>query len=98
MARVRFEPSGVECEVDAPCSLVDVADDHPASEVPFSCRSANCGTCLVQVVEGAEALDAPSPEELEILEIFGDGPGMRLCCQARLEREIDRVVLRVVDI
>jgi len=97
MTIVRFEPSGVEALADAPSRLMDIADDAPDSDIPFSCRAANCGTCRVEILEGAEALDTPGPEELEIMEIFGDGPRVRLCCQALLERDVDRLVLRVID-
>jgi 2Fe-2S ferredoxin len=98
MAILRFEPEGVEIERVAPGTrLVDVTDAHPETEVPFSCRSASCGTCRVEVVEGVEALSAPDAEELDVLEIFGDEPGVRLCCQIVLERDVPRLVLRVVD-
>jgi 2Fe-2S ferredoxin len=98
MAIVRFEPAGVEIEGITPGTrLVDVTDEHPESEVPYSCRSASCGTCRVHVVEGADALSEPEDDELDVLDIFGNEPGVRLCCQIQLARDTDRVVLRVVD-
>ena len=99
MATVRFEPSGVEVPGVAPGTrLVDVTDEHPGAAVPYSCRSASCGTCRVEVLEGADALDEPELDELEVLEIFGDDPQrVRLCCQAKLARDTDRVVLRVCE-
>ena len=51
--------------------------------VPFSCRGASCGTCRVDVLEGASLLAPPLDEELDVLDIFGDDPARRrLCCQA----------------
>lgn len=97
MAIVRFEPAGVEVSVEPGTRLVDVTDEHPETEVPFSCRSANCGTCRVEVVEGEAAMAPPEEDEQEVLDIFGNEPRVRLCCQMKLERETDRVVLRVVD-
>ena len=97
MATVRFEPTGYETEVTPGSAFIDVTDEHPKSGVPYSCRSASCGTCRVEVVEGADAMAAPEDDELEVLEIFGDEPGVRLCCQLRMAKDTEKVVLRVVD-
>jgi ferredoxin len=32
-----------------------------------------------------------------VLDIFGDGPDTRLCCQLRVVADVPRVTLRVVD-
>ncbi len=95
--KVRFEPAAVEVSVTAGTRIVDVTDDHPEAAVPYSCRSANCGTCRVEVTEGADAFAPPGEEEQEVLDIFGDPPGVRLCCQLVLERDTDRVVLHVLE-
>lgn len=99
MATVRFDPAGVDvADVEPGTRLVDVTDDHPETSVQYSCRAATCGTCRVEVLEGGEALSEPEADELDVLEIFGDDPKrVRLCCQVRLERETDRVVLRVCE-
>ncbi|HBQ19860.1 MAG: 2Fe-2S iron-sulfur cluster-binding protein [Sandaracinaceae bacterium] len=96
MARVRFEPSGFEVDVAVGTALVDVCDDHPEAEVPFSCRSASCGTCRCFVREGADALSKAEDDELDVLEVFGDGDDVRLCCQIQLDKDA-RVVLEVVE-
>jgi hypothetical protein len=44
MSTVRFLPSGFETQVKVGTALVDTCDEHPEAEVPFSCRSASCGT------------------------------------------------------
>ena len=97
MATVRFEPSGFETEVTPGTRFVDVTDEYPGAQVPYSCRSASCGTCRVEVVEGASAMTPPEDDELEVLEVFGDDDGVRLCCQLQLASETDMVVLRVCD-
>ena len=97
MARVRFEPANVEIEVAVGRRLVDVTDEHPETEVPYSCRSASCGTCRARVPVGIEAFAPPEDEELSVLDAFGDGPDTRLCCQLRVVREVPRVVLRVLE-
>lgn len=97
MSRVRFEPANVEIDVAPGRRLVDVTDEHPETEVPYSCRSASCGTCRTRVLVGMEAFAPPEDEELSVLDVFGDGPGTRLCCQLRLVADVPRVVLRVID-
>lgn len=97
MARIRFEPTGLVCSAEAGARLVDVTDDHPGAEVPYSCRSASCGSCRVIVRRGAEAFDPPQDEEREVLDIFGDGSDVRLCCQLRIARDTPEIVLEVVD-
>jgi ferredoxin len=87
MPRVVFEcPDLPVLEVDAPAgaALVDLCDERSAS-IPFSCRSASCGTCRIDVLAGAELLEPPQDEELDVLDIFGDDPKRRrLACQSRL--------------
>ena len=77
-------------------ALVDICDDHPEAEVPFSCRSASCGTCRCRVVSGMEALSKAEDDELDVLEVFGDGSDVRLCCQIVLVKD-EPVVLDVVE-
>jgi ferredoxin len=64
-------------------AVVDVSDVCRAP-VSFSCRSASCGTCLVEVLEGASLLAPPSSDESEVLDIFDAPPSQRLACSARL--------------
>jgi 2Fe-2S ferredoxin len=73
-------------EVDAAggAALVDLCDDSNAP-IPFSCRSASCGTCRIVVLEGANLLAEAEDEELQVLDAFGQGPpDRRLACQAKV--------------
>jgi len=70
-------------EVPEGGELVDVCDEYLAP-IPFSCRSASCGTCHVEVLEGEEFLEPPGPDEAELLAILGGNPRHRLACQARI--------------
>src|SRR5690606_5622018 len=97
MAKVRFEPAGYEAEAHPGDRFVDITDEHPKADVPYSCRSASCGTCRVEVVKGLEAMAEAEDDKLEVLYQFGDEPRVRLACQLKLERETDRVVLRVLE-
>lgn len=74
--------------------LVDLCDELRAP-VPFSCRSASCGTCRIDVLEGADLLDPPNADELEVLDLFGDAPTQRrLACQARVRAGVGTLRVR----
>jgi ferredoxin len=101
MPLVVFESpeTGATVEVESPpgARIVDLCDERDAP-VPFSCRSASCGTCRVDVLEGADLLEPPRDEELDVLDIFGDDPARRrLACQARLKAGTGRVRLRAAE-
>jgi ferredoxin len=93
-----FEPgASVTIEASPGARLVDLCDER-AAPVPFSCRSASCGTCRVDVLEGADLLAPPLDEELDVLDIFGDDPAhRRLACQARVVAAGGRVRVRPAD-
>jgi 2Fe-2S ferredoxin len=97
--RVRFEPAGLEVEAQPGEAIMDITDANPGAEVPYSCRSATCGTCRVEVIAGGQSLCPPDEDELEVLEIFGDTPGrVRLSCQLRIaDADATRVTLKVCD-
>ncbi len=87
----------IEAEAAEGAHLVDLCDELGAA-VPFSCRSASCGTCRIDVLEGAHLLEAAGDAELDILDIFGDDPARRrLACQARVGPGAGRVRVRPVD-
>lgn len=77
---------GRQKRVEAPDGgeLVDLCDQVLAP-VPFSCRSATCGTCQIEVLEGAELLEDPNPAERELLTVLRGSDNDRLCCQARVK-------------
>ena len=99
MATVRLEGlSGTVTEVDLPKGgeVVNACDDSRA-DVPFSCRSASCGTCRVVVLEGGQFLGTPESEELQVLEAFGVTPDkQRLACQASVKAGPGLIRLRPV--
>jgi len=82
MSSVVFESAGPQLEVECPPGkrLLDLCDETDAP-VPFSCRSTSCSTCLIEVLEGGEALTDPRDEELDVLEQVGhESPRYRLAC------------------
>lgn len=97
--KVEFMETGIgrAKTVDAPegGELVDMCDEVLAP-VPFSCRSATCGTCQVEVVSGAELLEPPTDEEEELLEVLMPPENVRLACQARVKAGDGLVQLKPV--
>ena len=63
--------------------LVDICDAVLAP-IPFSCRSASCGTCHIEVLGGGELLEPPNEEEADLLDLLRGPEGSRLACQARV--------------
>jgi ferredoxin len=98
MPRIVFRATrlGREKVVEVPGGeLLDICD-HFLAPIPFSCRSASCGTCHVHVPEGASLLEPPDPEEQELLDLLGGLPNHRLACQARVKDEPGTVVIEPV--
>ncbi len=82
-------------ETDA-CRLIDVCDEA-AAPILFSCRSATCGVCRVEVEAGAELLAPPSDDERETLELFDAAPTQRLACQVVIREGAGRVRLVTLE-
>jgi ferredoxin len=76
-------------------ALVDVCDTHHAP-VPFSCKSANCGTCRIDVLEGLTELLPAADDELDVLDIFAAPPTQRLACQAKMKPGLATLRIRAV--
>ena len=98
MPEITFESSdgSQKKTVNAPDggSLADLCDDS-AAPIPFSCRSASCATCHIEVIEGAEALLPPEPEELDVLDaVCSKAPKFRLACCAKLRAGPGKVIVR----
>src|SRR5689334_18748398 len=76
--------------------LLDLCDDARAP-VAFSCRSASCGACRVDILEGASLLAPPADDEREVLRAFASPASHRLACVACALPGGGRVSLRWVD-
>jgi len=61
--------------------VLDVCDEARAG-VPFGCRNASCGSCVVAVLEGGAALEPPSRLERSVLQHHGVEATDRLACRA----------------
>lgn len=98
MPEITFESSdgSQKKTVNAPDggALADICDDH-AAPIPFSCRSASCATCHVEVLEGEASLLPPEAEELDVLDaIMSAPPRFRLACCAKMKPGAGKVVVR----
>ena len=103
MAKVRFEPHGVEIEVPAGTSLLAAAD-LAAREVDGEffvgecCEGRlECGNCCLEILRGAENLSPPVPDELALLAIVAKGKkgekNWRSSCQAIVHGDVTARVL-----
>ena len=77
--------------------LLDICDDAHAPIPSFSCRSANCGICRIDVLEGLDQLEEPEDDEASVLAIFADPPTRRLACCAKIRPGMGRLRIRAVD-
>ncbi|MDD1783101.1 (2Fe-2S)-binding protein [Enterovibrio sp. ZSDZ35] len=88
MPKVTFSRTGNAVELTTGSSLIDL-EDTGKSEVPFGCRSAACGTCLIDVVTGMNNLNQRTEEEQDLLsDLDMDGENRRLACQCKIHGDI----------
>lgn len=80
---IRLRLAGGEVFVARGAILLDAALAAGLA-LPFGCRSARCGVCRVEVLDGGGGLEPPGPAEVLTLRAFGCPSEVRLACQARL--------------
>ena len=86
---VAFVDDGHEAVQVPPGKVLSEDLDVKNSPVLFGCRTGICGTCVVEVIEGADKLEPPDEDELEILELYADGlENARLACQIDVQTDI----------
>lgn len=100
MPTIEFEGAGIAGDKTAEApdggGLLEICDDVLAP-VAFSCRSASCGTCHIQVLEGGDLLEAPNEEEEDLLDLLEEVSGGRLACQARVKPGPGLIRIRPVN-
>jgi ferredoxin len=100
MPRFVFEGNdlgpAVSADVEEGGRVLDVCDAAHAP-VLFSCRSATCGTCRIDVIEGGDLLDAPGQDERFVLELFESPPTCRLACQAAFRPGLGLIRIRWIN-
>ncbi|HWI87675.1 MAG TPA: PDR/VanB family oxidoreductase [Sphingomicrobium sp.] len=73
--KIRLDRSGVEFDVPAQKSILEVLEEH-GFELPFSCREGLCGTCVTNVCSG-------EPDHRDYVlsdEERASGKMMTICC------------------
>ena len=75
---------GVEYELADGAMIDEVCEN---SGIPFSCNSGVCGTCQIEIIEGAENLTELNEEEEEL----GMDRNNRLSCQCRIKNDIVKI-------
>lgn len=60
----------------------------------FSCREADCGICILEVLSGAGNLTTPTAAEADFLKAMAAAPNERLACQCRI---LGDATVRVLD-
>ncbi|HAM70145.1 MAG TPA: ferredoxin [Verrucomicrobiales bacterium] len=84
MPKLTILPTNASAEVD-PGELLIEAGEKAGIEMEAGCFNCSCGTCVVEVVSGMENLEAPTPEELDVLDQWNKDPEkFRLTCCVRI--------------
>ena len=81
MAKLIFENTGDETELQDDSPLAQTCEE---AGVPFACTEGICGTCIVEVTEGAENLSPPTQAEIDFLGEFGTSKE-RMACQCKIK-------------
>jgi ferredoxin len=81
MAFVTILPMRVRVEVQPGQRLLDVLDERERPSFRTACRAGNCGACRLSVLQGADALVAPSSREHTTLMQLRAAGDERLGCQ-----------------
>jgi 2Fe-2S ferredoxin len=93
MPRIRFEPDGIEIEVQAGSTILEAAEEAGALLGSACGGVCACSTCHVYVSEGMDGLsEVDEREEDNLDKAFDVRPNSRLACQARLQAERAYVV------
>jgi ferredoxin len=90
MPTLTFERSAIQFEFESAINLLELED-----YIMFGCKSGNCGTCVIKIIEGADNLSERTEREDRLFELTGEtDPSMRLACQCRAFGD---VVIREVN-
>ncbi len=82
-AQLTFADIDVTVNVPAGIRVIDVSE-KVGSGIVYGCREGDCGTCMMEVLEGMENLNVPSVLEDKVLRENMAGKRFRLACQAQV--------------
>ncbi len=88
MPKVEFvDNSGKTVEAEAGEPLINVCKKSD-SKIVFGCEAGVCGTCIINVLSGAENLSHPEEGEKDSLIMFGAKENQRLACQCKVNGDV----------
>lgn len=89
---VTFQESRTEVTAEPGSSLLEIAE-KAGQRIESGCRLGVCGVDPVAVLEGADSLSAPGPDELNTLRRLGFADNTRMACSASVGGGTVRVSL-----
>jgi ferredoxin len=85
MAKAQLTFTDIDITVTVPTGVrVIEISEKVGSGIVYGCREGDCGTCLMEVVEGWNNLSTPSVLEDKVLRENMAGKHHRLACQAQV--------------
>jgi ferredoxin len=88
MTRVEIINDFLAINVKPGTTIQDVVE-AAGSALPFGCRNGECGTCVVEIVQGMEFLSEINAKEIKVIKEVCAGlntQNLRLSCQMKIER------------
>jgi ferredoxin len=86
--RVEIVNDFLAINVKVGATIQDIVEAS-GSALPFGCRDGECGTCVVEVVQGMEFLSEKTEKEFKVLKEICSGtctPNSRLSCQMKVDK------------
>lgn len=86
--RVEIVNDFLAINVKPGATIQDVVEAS-GSALPFGCRDGECGTCVVEIVQGMEFLSPKNEKEFKVLKEVCAGTcseNARLACQMKIEK------------
>jgi len=94
MTRVEIVNDFLAIKVPAGSTIQDVAEKS-GSSIPFGCRDGECGTCVINVLEGMDFLSPLNEKEKKVLSTMPDHHlNSRLSCQMKIVKGGGSIRLR----
>jgi len=62
------------------------------TKVNYGCRVGSCGTCMIEVIGGAEYLEERTPQEADTLDRMNRSANTRLACRAKIKPDADGLI------
>ena len=87
MPKITLAANGQTYEVPEGTSFLEFCQANNAPH-DFGCTVGSCGTCRLELLEGAENVSPPSEDERETLEMCTDLETARLGCQLLIQGDV----------